>query len=202
MILSKLICKARRVQVQLGTLKGNCIFCGQHTDYGHPGKLKTKFTGYSYLQSGEVICPYCYELYNNEEYRKKMWLATEHEFKTFKRNEAKEILLSSLPVPFAVYLTKTWKKQGWITLMDKVNYSTETFFVGLDYDIVFVEKQRLIEYLSLIQNLLEQGVTKKELATGQLRVRSLERIGMDRSLWDKIAMLAGDKLWDLCLFIS
>ena len=200
--LSELICRARQIPLEYGKLSGNCIFCGLHTDYGHPVKLKTNFTGYPYLQAGEVICPFCYELYNNEEYRKNMWLVTEERFRVFKRVEAKEILLSHSPVPFAIYLTKTWKKQGWITLMNRVNYNTKKFFVGFDYDVVLVEREKLTEYFDLISELLEKKISKTELATGQLKVRSLEKIDIDITLKDKITMLAGNKLWELCLFIS
>jgi len=173
-----------------------------YTENGYPAKLKTNFTGYSYLQAGEVICPYCYELYNNEQYRKNMWFVTEHEFKFFKRAEAKRILLNNLEVPFAIYLTKTWKKQGWIRLMDKLNYSSDTFFVGFDYDIVLVERKKLNEYFSLLSELLAKKIPKSELATGELKPKSLEKIDMDTDLLARIRFLSGDKLWSLCLYIS
>jgi hypothetical protein len=200
--LSEVICIARRISHENGNIMGNCIFCGQYTDQGYYAKLKANFTGYPYLQAGEVICPFCYEMYNNEEYRKNMWIATNEEFRFFKRAEAKEILLSTLLTPFAIYLTKTWKKQGWITLMNKINYDTKNFFVGFDYDVILVERKKLIEYLSLISELLEKKISKTELATGQLKVRSFEKIDMDLELQRRIAMLAGDKLWELCLFVS
>ena len=200
--LSELIAQKRTSNIECGSMKGRCVFCGHYSDQGHQAKLKTKFTGYPYLQSGEIICPFCFELYNNEEYRKSMWVVTNEEFNFFKRADAKEILLSQLSVPFAIYLTKTWKKQGWITLMDKVNYNTENFFVGFDYDVIFVERKKMVEYLNLISELLEKKISKTELATGQLKVKSFEKIDMDLELQRRIAMLAGDKLWELCLFVS
>jgi len=199
---SELIAQKRACDVEYSSIKGRCIFCGQYSDHGHRAKLKIKFTGYPYLQSGDVICPFCYELYNNEEYRKSMWIVSNSEFKFFKRVDAKEILLSRLSVPFTIYLTKTWKKQGWITLMDKINYNAENFFVGFDYDVIFVEREKMVEYLNLISELLEKKISKTELATGQLKVKSFEKINMDLGLQRRIAMLAGDKLWELCLFVS
>jgi len=200
--LSQLICNARGIVPNLGNLSGRCIFCGVYTETGYPAKLKTNFTGYSYLQAGEVICPFCYELYNNEQYRKNMWFVTEHEFKFFKRAEAKQILLNDLEVPFAIYLTKTWKKQGWIRLMDKLNYSSDTFFVGFDYDVVLVERKKLNEYFSLLSELLAKKIPKSELATGELKPKSLEKIDMDMDLLAHIRFLSSDKLWSLCLYIS
>ena len=131
-----------------------------------------------------------------------MWFVTEHEFKFFKRTEAKQILLNDLEVPFAIYLTKTWKKQGWIRLMDKLNYSSDTFFVGFDYDIVLVERKKLNEYFSLLSKLLAKKIPKSELATGELKPKSLEKIDMDTDLLARIRFLSGDKLWSLCLYIS
>jgi len=200
--LSELIAQKRVSAIESGNIKGRCIFCGQYSNQGHQAKLKTKFTGYPYLQSGDVICPFCFELYNNEEYRKSMWIVSNNEFKFFKRADAKEILLSQLSVPFAIYLTKTWKKQGWITLMDKLNYNAEKFFVGFDYDVIFVERKKMVEYFNLISELLEKKISKGELATGQLKVKSFEKINMDLKLQRRIALLAGDKLWELCLFVS
>lgn len=198
---AELIVQRRGLRIDAGTREGRCIFCGLSSDYGHQAKLKTNFTGYSYLQAGEIICPYCFELYNNNEYRKNMWVVTNDEFRLFKRAEAKEILLNQLSTPFAIYLTKTWKKQGWITLMNKINYDSKNFFVGFDYDVILVEREKLVEYLNLISELLNLKISKTELQIGQLKVRSFERINMDFELQRRIAMLAGDKLWDLCLFI-
>ena len=200
--LSELVLTARRILAEKGDISGNCIFCGEHTDVGHQANLKTNFTGYQYLQAGDAICPYCYNLYNDNTYRKNMWYVTKGQFKTFKRAEAKAILLSELEIPFAIYLTKTWKKQGWISLTGGVNYDTERFFVGFDYDVVFVEREKLTGYLNLSSELLEKKISKTELQMGRLKVRSFEKIGMDFDLQRKIAMLAGDKLWELCLFLA
>jgi len=199
--LSQLICNARGIVPKPSDIIGRCVFCGTYTEAGYPAKLKTNFTGYSYLQAGEVICPYCYELYNNEQYRKNMWFVTEHEFKFFKRTEAKQILLNDLEVPFAIYLTKTWKKQGWIRLMDKVNYSLDTFFVGFDYDVILVKRKKLNKYLSLLSELLAKKIPKSELVTGELKPKSLEKIDMNKNLLAHIKLFSGDKLWSLCLYI-
>ena len=199
--LSHLVCSSRNINSVQGDTMGNCIFCGQYSEHGHPAKLKTKFTAYQYIQSGLIICPFCYEIYNNQEYRKNMWYASEHEYKTFKRDAAKSILLDPPDPPFVIYLTKTWKKQGWLTLMNKVNYDKDSFFVGFDYDVIFVYHDKLIKYIDLISMLLEKGVSKTELKTGQLKPRSLKKIDMDLELMKEVQILSGQALWALCLYI-
>ncbi len=202
MNLSKLIVKARNIVPQLGKLQGYCIFCGEYSNHGYSAKLKTNFTAYPYLQQGEIICPNCFELYNNSEYRKNMFLVSKSEFRTFKREEGKAILLN-LPIPpFALYFTRTWKKQGWITLMQKVSFSKTNFFVGLDYEVILVNSLRAKENFQLIENLLEKKISKTELKTGQLKVKSFERLDMDLELLNRLQLFSGDPLWGLCVFLN
>ena len=199
--LSHLVCTSRNVSLTEGDAKGSCIFCGRYSDNGSPAKLKTNFTGYQYLQSGSIICPFCYEIYNNQEYRKSMWYASKQRYKTFKRDEAKNILLNPPDPPYVIYMTKTWKKQGWLTLMNKVNYDRDNFFVGFDYDVILVNHNMLVKYIDLITMLLEKGISKTELQTGQLKPRSLKKIDMDIELMKEVQVLSGQALWTLCLYV-
>jgi len=85
--------------------------------------------------------------------------------------------------------------------MDKVNYNSDTFFVGFDYDVILVKRKKLNKYLSLLSELLAKKIPKSELVTGELKPKSLEKIDMDKDLLTHIKLFSGDKLWSLCLYI-
>ncbi len=202
MKLSTLICRARGIVPEPGTLAGTCVFCGEHSDIGHPAEFGENFTAYAALQGGEIICPECRHVLKEADYRKKMWVVSDGTFRIFSRGEAREVLQHPPDPPFVIYFTPSWKKQGWINLMNRVNLTCDQFVVGFDYDMIIVTPVQRDEYLALIADLLEKKITKSELETGELRSKSYEKIGFDLNLVNRLRMLAGDPLWKLCLFVT
>jgi len=200
--LSRLICSARHIEPEQGTLTGSCIFCGLETNTGHKAKLKDTFTAYDLVQGGSCICPECWHMYNEQMYRKKAWVVTPSTFTEVKRDGAKELLLNPPDPPFIIYLTQSWKKQGWINLINRVQESRTDYTIGLDYELVEVNTSKLEEYCALITELLEKKITKTELSTGNFRAKSYGKLGFDIELMEKIKMLAGNPLWNLAIFVS
>jgi CRISPR type IV-associated protein Csf1 len=200
--LSKLLCSARNIETEKGDLSGQCVFCGLDTIEGHEAKLKVTFTAYDLIQGGSCICPECWHVYNEQMYRKKAWVVTPSEFTEVKRDAAKELLLNPPEPPFVIYLTQSWKKQGWINLINRVQHSKSNYTIGLDYDLVEVSTEKLRDYCELITELLEKKMTKTELSTGQFKAKSYEKLGYDIVLMEKIKTLAGNNLWNLAIFVS
>lgn len=202
MTLSKLLCTARHVETEKGTLLGSCIFCGLETSRGHKAELKDTFTAYDLIQGGSCICPECWHVYNEQMYRKKAWVVTLSTFAEVKRDGAKELLLNPPEPPFVIYLTQTWKKQGWLNLINRVQESQTDYTIGLDYDLIEVNTQKLDEYCTLIGELIEKKIMKTELQTGQIKAKSYEKLGYDMELIEKIKILVGNPLWNLAIFVS
>ena len=200
--LSKLLCSARNIETEKGDLSGQCVFCGLDTIEGHEAKLKVTFTAYDLIQGGSCICPECWHVYNEQMYRKKAWVVTPSEFTEVKRDAAKELLLNPPEPPFVIYLTQTWKKQGWLNLINRVQMSQTNYTIGLDYDLVEVNTQKLDGYCTLITDLLEKKITKTELGTGKFKAKSYEKLGYDMKLIEQIKTLAGNPLWNLAIFVS
>ena len=200
--LSKLLCSSRSITPEPGTITGICILCSIETEQGHKAKLKDTFTAYDLIQGGSCICPECWHVYNEQMYRKKAWAVTPSTFTEVKRDGAKELLLNPPEPPFVIYLTKTWKKQGWLNLINRVQESQTDYTIGLDYDLIEVNTEKLNEYCTLISELLEKKITKTELSTGKLKAKSYEKLGYDKELIDKVIQLAGNPLWDLAIFVS
>jgi len=197
--LSELICNARDINPDVGDILGNCIFCGRYTYAGFPAKLKENFTAYEYLQSGEVLCPQCYHMYNENEYRKSMWYVTQDTFQKIKRDNVKSLLLSPPEPPFAIYLTKTYKKQGWISLMNRVNFNRNSFILGFDYDVITVTP-KIHEYNDAIEKLVEQKVTKQELLTGHFKPHRYDKI--DHGIIRTVQKNIGNPLWEVCIWMN
>lgn len=200
--LSKLLCSARYIDLEQGTLAGSCILCGLETSHGHKAELKDTFTAYDLIQGGSCICPECWHVYNEQMYRKKAWVVTPSTFTEVKRDGAKELLLNPPEPPFVIYLTQTWKKQGWLNLINRVNMSKTDYTIGLDYDLIEVNTQKLEEYCTLISEILEKKIMKTELQTGHFKSKSYEKLGYDMELIEKIKILVGNPLWNLAIFVS
>jgi hypothetical protein len=200
--LPKMICSARNMVPNEGELQGICVYCGEYTEHGHKFKPTGQFTTYQHIQGGTCICEYCNEMKSSQDYRRSMWAANPKTFITFKPDTAKEILCNPPEPPFVMYFTKTWKKQGWPQLVNRVNYSKEKFIVGYDYDLVLVASRKRDEYLKFAQELLDRGLVKTELLTGHLKTRSYEKLDFDFNTIKKISFLCTDPLWNLCVYVS
>lgn len=203
MILSNLICKAQGIVPCQGNESGTCVFCGRETEHGHSKKIISgNFTSWDRLSCGTVVCPECNYVYSSPTYRKKAWVVTESTFAEVKRENAKELLLNPPEPPFVIYLTQTWKKQGFVNLMNRVQESKTNYTIGLDYELIEVNTSKLEEYCTLITDILEKKITKTELGTGKFKAKSYEKLGYDMKLIEQIKTLAGNPLWNLAIFVS
>lgn len=129
-----------------------------------------------------------------------MWAVTPYEFKPFKHVEAKSILQNPPEPPFVMYFTQTWKRQGWPGLVNRVNTDKEYFIVGYDYELVLVEAKKRDSYLEFAQSLIDKGLNKTELATGELKAKSYDKV--DFSEVKRLKELSGDPLWDLVVYVT
>mgnify|MGYP000906716640 CR=1 FL=1 len=200
--LSELICKSRGIIPEPGTVSGTCVFCGCETDNGHSRKvISDNFTAWDRLGSGDVVCPGCNHIYTTRLY-KNMWAVNETEFRELKKVDLKQVLLTPPKPPFIIYLTQTYKTQGWLNLINRVQESKTNYVIGFDYNLIRVDTKKLEEYCNLITELLEKKIMKTELSTGQLKAKSYEKLGYDMELIEKIKTLVGNPLWDLTIFVS
>lgn len=203
MILSNLICNARGIEPSKGSIQGTCVFCGCESDNGHPKKIiSDNFTAWDRLAGGNVVCPECNHVYTEPTYRKKAWVVTESTFTEVKRENAKELLLNPPEPPFVIYLTQSWKKQGFVNLINRVQESQTDYIIGLDYELIEVNTKTLEKYCTLIAELLEKKIMKTELSTGNFKAKSYEKLGYDIGLVEKIKILVGNPLWNLAIFVS
>lgn len=201
-MLSKMICEAREITPQKGTLHGICVYCGDNTTHGHEFKPTGQFTTYQHIQGGSCICPECNAMKTSQDYRRSMWWVNASEYTEFKQNEAKYILQHPPEPPFVMYMTKTWKKQGWPQLMTRINESQNYFIVGFDYELVVVDAQKRDEYLEFAQEMIDIGLNKTELLTGILKHRTYAKLDFNLDVINRINKHTGNPLWDLCVYVT
>ncbi|RLE85579.1 MAG: hypothetical protein DRJ96_07630 [Thermoprotei archaeon] len=146
---------------QLGRERGVCAFCQHYTEHGHRLKLPESFTDYPYLQSGDVICEYCYAFLKDPRYRRRSWLIEAGRVTFLSRREAVESILAEHEPPFAIYVATRGKRHGWIPMIYAgVNWSAgETVNVGLEgYGVLRVERRNIRVILSWAELLKKRRV--------------------------------------------
>lgn len=181
-----------------GTLSASCIVCGRMTNKGHEIDYSANFTKWSLLQAGECICPNCYELTRNQDYRRSMWVATTEGITFFKKKDMLEHVLNPPDPPFGMYLTRTWQKQGFFKLINKVNYSRESYFTALDMEVFHVDLGKAKTMATLGEKLRKKKVTKEELLTGNIRASRYAELPLP--LIEDAKSHANQKLWRLIVY--
>jgi len=176
-----------------GSLSGKCVICGFKTDKGHPVEFSDNFTAWNLLHEGNCICEFCYELVKNQDYRRKSWIATVEGVKFLKKDEILPTLLDP-PIPFAIYITRTGKKQGFLQVISKVNYSKERFFIAFDDELIYVERDQLNEMVDLAKRARKLGFTKSDL-----REPSVKRWKY-RDVCEAISDFSKNPLWEVVVY--
>lgn len=161
-----------------GSMKGRCIACGRMTEEGKEIDFSNNFTGWSYFQAGDCLCPRCYTLCRDQMYRKKSWVASKDDGVKILagKDECREVVIAPPHPPFMVYLTYSLQslafkgqKQGFLQVLTRVNTSKERFFVCLPEDVVLIEPHTFLEYLKRIDFYRNECEIKKhELFSGEI----------------------------------
>lgn len=210
MSFSNLLCKTQDVQVENGELAGTCCVCGNYTHQGHKTKFGANFTSANLINnSGDVICPTCkYCVKNSNSLRRTMFLLTEDEFLTFKKQDIKDIIFNLPKKQFYLYLTKTWQKIGWILMNEAYNDGeTDIIKVVIDYDVITVDLNTLKKYYVFVRELRDCKISKPSLENGELtpfqfnQLVELKNREYARKVTKKIKQLKNNQEYNLAVYI-
>jgi CRISPR type IV-associated protein Csf1 len=127
-----------------------------------------------------------------------MWIATKDGITKFKKDDMLGYILNPPEPPFGMYLTRTWQKQGFFKLIDKVNHSQENYFTALDMQVIRVSLSEAKEMAELGEKLREKGLNKKELRTGDILPYHYKNININ--LIEQLKEYANQKLWRLIVY--
>lgn len=147
-------------------LEGRCIVCEQYTRNGHKIDFSNNFTSWNLLGDGDCICEYCYTLCRDQQYRRKSWVATPDGIKFLKREEVLPVLLDPPKIPFAIYITRSGKKQGFLHLRKRVNYSKERYYIAFEDELLFITRFELQRMVDVAKKARELKFPKTELING------------------------------------
>lgn len=182
-----------------GPIEGNCVVCGRLTHQGLEIDFSKRFTNWNLLQGGNCICPSCYELTRNQSYRRSMWVVNKEGITFFKKKEMLYHILNPPEPPFAMYLTRTWKKQGFFKLINKINYSRDNYTTTLDMQLIQVNREKATEMKEIAEALRKEKITKTELTSGQFYSHRYDIL--DPSLIYKIKQeYIKNPLWELIVY--
>jgi hypothetical protein len=127
-----------------------------------------------------------------------MWIANKEGIVRFKKEDMLGHILNPPDPPFGIYLTRTWQKQGFFKLIDKVNYSKQNYFTALDMQVILVNLETAKKMAELGQKLRKKKTTKEELETGELSAHRYKDI--DLSLVEQVKEYAKQTLWSLIVY--
>lgn len=194
-----------------GNTPGRCYLCGENTTAGHPGPPSDSFTAWSAVYAGSVICPYCITLVRDRQFRSRSWLATTDTVRFAQPGEGRSWLLEAVrhppDPPFALYLTRNGKKQGWLTLQRYVSTSRQQFWVGTDWTErpVLLTQQDIARWVPLLDHLrTTRGLRTMQLWTGQFPTTTWQaaiRDGWVEEL-EQIRTYVGDPRWEVLVYVT
>lgn len=179
-----------------GKIKGDCVVCARKTDHGLDVDFSDNFMSWNLLFEGNCICPNCYELTRNQDYRRTSWVASRNGVEFLRRDEILRFLQRPPRPPFAIYITKTGKKQGFLKLVMKVALTKKNYFVAFDDNLIYVDGG-LKGMIRLARGAIKLGFYKRELLNGP-NVRHWKH----RQLCDQITHNLKNQLWGLVVYAA
>lgn len=192
--LGDLITRARDPELPIPSGTGKCCMCGREGDTVKPDFRKT-FTSTEFLHATPDICPGCYHLYNTGEYRYCNFIVNDTVFTRLKKTDVIPAVLNISKYPCAIYTTSTYRKQGWIRLVNAITCS-DFLVIGWDMNVIRVSKQRIRDLATLSTYLRDQGFPKS-LISSRPRVNLILKLPreLQRPMTRFLTLKAGDMVW-------
>ncbi len=160
--------------------KGICAFCANlKSGYNAIGVMRDLklFTRYGDMELyGGTICFDCFKVFRNQKVRYRHWLATLSKWQFLKREEILSVLLNPPAEPWAIYITESHKKHGWIRGMYAINYSNNSNIRIIHEEFILETTINEISKISkIVQQLLDEGFSKKQIK-GEWTPTSLNKL--------------------------
>lgn len=155
----------------IGDTPGVCYLCGDPTDLGTPGPPSSGFTSWSQCYAGEVLCPVCFGAMRTTDLRRRSWLVTADGMRTVTKDDRGwilDVLCDPPDSPWAAYLASAGQKQGWVSLMHRVNLSRDRYWVGVEWldRPVNMDRRWVTDLEPTLTRLRERKIPKQSLRDG------------------------------------
>jgi CRISPR type IV-associated protein Csf1 len=185
--------------------EGLCCFCGNRKRGVLAERYLPKtFSRFQDLElTGEIICAKCLPVYKDHRFRNRHWVASTAGVRFLQKPEIHEILRNPPCPPWALYITESHKKHGWIRGIYWITHNTSQFRVIHEDSLVSGTSAQFISLLDICAALRSLKIPKKALAKA-LQPLYLNRV-MDAGIWDKYVETlpyVGTALHHVCLYIT
>lgn len=159
--LGQLCISARTPALPDATENGQCCMCGL-TGPALKTNFKDTFTASEFLHATGWICPACYHLYENAEYRACNFIVTRDKFIKLKRPDVFPQILNNQDYPCGIYTTNTYKKQGWIRIVNNLTLS-DNLVMAWDMKLLSISKDKLKDFIAVSTFFRDAGFPKSTL---------------------------------------
>jgi len=206
--LGELLLTATKKSVVEGETAGVCVVCCRETERGLPVKkcVSGNFTGWSYLYAGNCMCPECAFLFSDQTFRKRSWIASPAGFRTFKNDEASDVLFDPPEPPFFIHIAKQGQRQTWLTCLNRIACNPNRYFFSHEkYDVPILFKRDKAEaYTSKVARALELGIRKTELLAGEFKPKTWQKAFQQghQDFLRELAKYKGDPLWEVIVDVT
>ena len=187
-----------------GDCTGKCIACGKHTAHGIPARLPDTFTAAYKLYNGGTLCECCAPLFKERSLRNRSWVASQTEFRYIQRNEWLTTLTEPPEPPFAIYLTLSGQKYGYLPLIRRISTNRDRYWLATDWQEspILIHRAQLAELTAIAQQLRTHGVPKTQLLTAQFNPTIVAKAFKEgwEALLGAIEQLSGNPIWEVIVY--
>jgi CRISPR type IV-associated protein Csf1 len=191
--------------------QGRCQICGAEVVGGVPASkaISSAYTDWSMHKEPTsthicAACNFCM-LVNAREKRTsllKFSFSAGQILELCNRKNMRDRLLDPPAPPFVMVCAVSQKKH--LSTKSRISYSRERFTCMLEEEAVSCELDAIRQMMPLIEALRGIGMTKDEIAAGQVRYDKIKPYGM--AAYDKIKQMLGkhakSRMFNLCLFVA
>lgn len=194
-------------QPLIGNAVGTCYICSLPTEHGQRRAPSAAFTAWASCGSGDVLCPDCAATLNWRDVRMFSWLAAPDGVRFEGRGDRGwlwDVFAAPPDPPYAVYVTKSGQKQGWISGVRQIA-TAQSIPVMTDWTDrpVMLRQSDWDAMAPLILSLRERGLSRNALngAMTPSQWRAAIREGYDGEV-RRAHQYIGDPRWEVLVHVS
>jgi len=171
------------------------MFCKATVENTIKPRFSDNFMAWPLLSDGNGICDFCNKIMKDQTYRKSCWIIENGKTEFFKREKITDIIQKEKTTPFLIYVTESYKKQGFINILSRPNFSNKKFIIAFDNSVISIDTEKYSALFSLAKEAREKKFSKTELLT-QPNVKHWEY----EDLCISIMKVKHDPTWRLAVF--
>jgi len=178
-----------------GDVHGTCVVCGFATERGHKVDFSSLTISHRGIYCKKEIASVNSAILSAETSSIVGSLGLPLPNTSDFRTEILKYLTEPPHPPFAIYITKSGKKQGFLHLINRVNYSRERYYLAYEDTLLFVTRSDLVEMADVAAKARALKFSKKELLT-EPTVKHWEH----RELCEQIIEFSKNPVWEVVVY--